>query len=154
MVNKNWIYKYFSEDELIDIQSAVDKVESKTIGEIVLSFRNKRNVLEKLYTPHEFAVKDFEKLGVTNTREKTGVMLFIIFGERYYDILADEGINAKISDKVWHNLEEKLKAEFQKENYTAGVLLVIKKMGEILHKEFPARADSNDDEISDEIVIN
>ena len=154
MKDKNWIYKYFSEDELSDIQSAIDKVESKTVGEIVLSFRNKRNLLEKLYTPHELALKDFKTLGVANTKEKTGILIFIIFEERYYDILADEGIYAKIADKVWNKLEEKLKKEFQDGNYSKGILQLIKKTGDVLAKEFPARADANDDEISNEIVIN
>lgn len=152
---KDWIYNFISEDELKDVQSAIDAVESKTTGEIVLSVRSKRTLLEKLYTKHELALKDFETLGVAGTKERTGILIFIIFEEKYYDILADEGIYAKIHANTWNAFERKLKKEFGQKNYSGGILHLIEKMGDVLEKEFPARAGAaNDDEISNEIVIN
>ena len=151
--NKLWIHKYFSEDELRDIQSELDLVEKNSTGEVILSLRNKRTLLEKLYTPHELAFKDFDKLGVNNTKEKTGILIFIIFEERYYDIIADEGIYSKIPNSTWNMLEVRLKGEFRKENYFNGLLHLIKNMEKILAKEFPAKTD-DEDEISKEIVIN
>ncbi len=152
-MKKQWINKYFSEDELKEIQSAMDNIERNTTGEIILSLRNKRTLLEKLYTPHELAWKDFSRLGVANTKERTGILIFIIFEERYYDIIADEGIYVKIPDKVWNELETKLTGEFRAENHFAGIMALIEKMNQILCKEFPCRADSNDDEIENEIVV-
>ncbi len=155
MSSKQWINNYFSEDELKDIQQAADAVESRTVGEIVLSFRNKKSLIEKLYSNHELALKDFETLGVYKTAERTGVLIFIIFEEKYYDIIADEGIYAKIPDDTWNKMEEKLKEEFRNKNYAAGIIALINEMGDVLAKEFPARAGAvNDDEIDREIVIN
>jgi uncharacterized membrane protein len=152
---KQWIYSYFSEDELKDIQSAADEVERNTIGEIVLSFRNKKTLLERLYSNHELALKDFDTLGVAKTEERTGILIFIIFEERYYDVIADEGIFTKISDDVWNKMEETLKEKFVKGDYTSGIMALIRSMGEVLSKEFPARAGAaGDDEINKEIVIN
>ncbi|HEY3251421.1 MAG TPA: TPM domain-containing protein [Ignavibacteria bacterium] len=151
---KNWIYNYFSEDGLKDIQRKVGKVESQTVGEIVLSFRRKRSWLEKLYLPHELAMKDFDKMKVWNTKEGTGVLVFIIFEEKYYDIIADEGIYAKIPDEIWNTLEDELKERFKAGNYLAGILQLIDKMSDVLCKEFPTRAGvDNDDELPDEIWI-
>lgn len=155
MNNKQWIYNYFSEDELTDIQSAADAVERKTVGEIVLSFRNKKSLLEKLYSNHELAMKDFDKLGVHKTKERTGVLIFLIFEEHYFDIIADEGIFAKIPDDVWNKMEEKLKEEFRNKNYSTGILALISEISEVLSREFPTRAGAdNDDEIKNEIVLN
>jgi uncharacterized membrane protein len=152
---KNWINKYFSEEELSEIQHELDDVEKNTVGEIVMSLRNKKTLLEKLYSNHELALKDFDTLGAANTRERTGILIFIIFEDRYYDIIADEGIYAKIEDNVWNDMEEKLKEEFRKENYSAGIRVLIGKMSEVLSREFPTRAGAvNDDEIDREIVIN
>ena len=152
---KGWINSYFSDDELSEIQSAIDRVEQTTIGEIVLSVRSKRSFLEKLYTPHELAWKDFNRLGVANTKERTGVLIFILFEEKYYDIIADEGLYSKISNDVWNELEEKLKSGFKENNYADGILSLIEKIGEILKNEFPSRAGAdNDDEIKNEVVIN
>jgi len=155
MSNKQWIYNYFSDDELKDIQSAVDKVESNTVGEIILSFRNKKSMIEKLYSNHELAMKDFDKLGVYKTKERTGIMVFLIFEDKYFDIIADEGIYVKIPDDTWNKMEEKLKKEFRNKNYSKGLLALIDAMGDVLSMEFPTRAGAdNDDEIKDEIVIN
>ena len=155
MGNKQWINNYFSEDELKEIQRALDDLEKNTSGQIIMSLRSKKTLLEKLYSHHELALKDFDTLGAANTRERTGILIFIIFEDRYYDIIADEGIFAKIEDNVWNDMEEKLKEEFRKENYSAGILALVKSMGDVLSREFPARAGAvNNDEIDSEIVIN
>lgn len=155
MTKKQWINIYFSEDELKEIQFAADAVEKRTVGEIVLSFRNKKTLLEKLYSNHELAMKDFETLGVHKTAERTGILIFIIFEEKYYDIIADEGIYAKIPDETWNKMEAKLKGEFRSKNYSAGVIALINEMGEILASEFPVRAGAvNDDELDHEIIVN
>jgi uncharacterized membrane protein len=155
MSNRQWINNYFSEDELKEIQSAADAVERNTVGEIVISFRNRKSLLEKLYSNHELAMKDFNKLGVYKTKERTGILVFLIFEERYFDIIADEGIFAKIADETWNKMEEKLKEEFRNNNYCRGVLALINEMGEVLSREFPTRAGADDDdELKDEIVIN
>jgi uncharacterized membrane protein len=152
---KNWIDKYFSEGELKEIQLAAESVEQNTAGEIVLSFRNKKKFLEKLYSNHELAMKDFDVLGVANTKLRTGILVFIIFEEKYYDIIADEGIYSKIPDGTWNDLELILKEDFREGKYCEGVLMLINKMEKILTDEFPSRADSaDDDEIDREIVIN
>ncbi len=155
MNKKQWINNYFSEDELKEIQVTANAVERSTVGEIVLSFRNRKTWMEKLYSNHELAMKDFERLGVYKTRERTGVLIFLIFEEKYFDIIADEGIFAKIPDETWNKIEDNLKEEFKSKNYAAGVISLINEMGEILSKEFLTRAGAeNDDEIDREIVIS
>jgi len=148
-----WIHKYLSDDDILTIQQEIADVEKFTSGQIRLSIRDKRSLVEKLHKPHDLAVKDFEKLGMANTKHKTGVLLFIIFSERFYDILADEGIHPKIPVSTWNGLELKLKEEFRKENYLNGILHIIKNMGEILKQEFPKEADDFN-ELRDDVVVN
>lgn len=150
---KEWLSKYLTEENLNKIKDEVAKVELTTSGEIRLSLREKRRFWEKLYQPHELAVKDFEKLGMADTRDKTGIMIFIIFGERFYDILADEGIYEKIPDETWNGLEAKLKKEFMQGSYLNGILLIVEQMGKVLSKEFPRKADDVN-ELPDEVVVN
>jgi uncharacterized membrane protein len=149
---QEWIHNYLSPEELEKIKNEIEKVEQSTSGQIRLSVREKRRFWEKLYKPHELAVKDFEKLGIANTKNKTGVLIFIIFNEKYYDILADEGINTKINDHIWLSIEEKIKEEFPNEGYSNGILHVIDRVGEILAKEFPHKAEDTD-ELPDEVVV-
>ncbi|MGH2575484.1 MAG: TPM domain-containing protein [Ignavibacteria bacterium] len=150
---KNWINKYLSVEDLESIKSEITAVEKKTLGEIVVSLRERRNLFQKLYKPHEIAVRDFEKLISYKTAQKNGILLFVLFEERFYDILADEGIYSKISDSVWDELESRLEEEFKKGNYLDGICYIIKKMGDILAKEFPGGV-GDIDELADEVKIN
>jgi uncharacterized membrane protein len=150
---KEWLSKYLTEEDLNKIKDKVAKVELSTSGEIRLSLREKRRFWEKLYQPHELAVKDFEKLGMADTRDKTGIMIFVIFGERYYDILADEGIYEKIPDEIWNSLEARLKEEFIRGSYLNGILHIVEKIGSVLSKEFPRKTDDVN-ELPDEVVVN
>jgi uncharacterized membrane protein len=149
---ERWLHNYLSPDDIEVIKQEIRRVEQSTSGQIRLSIRERRSFWEKLYQPHELAVKDFEKLGIANTKQKTGILIFIILDERYYDILADEGIHEKINDHIWVSIEEKLKDEFPKEGYLNGILHIIDKMGEVLKLEFP-RTTENVDELSDEVVV-
>ena len=149
---KEWLHKYLSPDDLETIRGEIEKIEQSTSGQIRLSVREKRRFWEKLYQPHELAVKDFEKLGMANTKNKTGVLIFLIFDERYYDILADEGIHAKLDDHVWVSIEKKLKEEFPKEGYLNGILHIIDRVGEVLKNEFPKTAEDFD-ELPDKVVV-
>src|SRR5205085_11857509 len=153
IIMKKWINKYLSDDDLSTIKEKIAEVEKSTCGEIRLSIRHKRALAERLRKPHELAVKDFERLGMVNNKSKTGVLIFIIFGERFYDILADEGIHPKIHLSTWNGLELKLKEEFRKENYVEGILNVIKTMGGILKEEFP-RKDGDINELEDDVIVN
>lgn len=150
---KEWLSKYLTEDDLNKIKDEVAKVELSTSGEIRLSLREKLRFWEKLYQPHELAVKDFEKLGMADTRDKTGIMIFVIFYERYYDILADEGIYEKIPDEIWNSLEARLKEEFIRGSYLNGILHIVEKIGSVLSKEFPRKTDDVN-ELPDEVVVN
>jgi putative membrane protein len=76
-----------------------------------------------------------------------------VFEEKYFDIIADEGIFAKIPDETWNRLEEKLKAEFRAGNYLNGIIHLISEMGEILLEEFPVNPDDVN-ELPDDIVLN
>jgi uncharacterized membrane protein len=152
-MNKEWLSKYLSDGDLEKIKEEISKVEQKTCGEIRLSLREKRNFFEKLYKCHELAVRDFEKMGMTHTKDKTGILVFIIFGERYYDILADEGIYNKIPDSTWNNLESKLIDEFKSGGYLNGILHIVDRMGEVLSKEFPRTSDDVN-ELPDEVVVH
>jgi uncharacterized membrane protein len=152
-MKKEWLINYLSDDALESIKQEIFSVEQRTCGEIRLSLREKRKGIEKLYKCHELAVRDFEKLGMTNTKGKTGILIFIIFGERYYDILADEGIYNKIPDSTWNNLENELVEDFRSGDYHHGILQIIEKMGNVLCQEFP-RETGDINELPDDVIVH
>ncbi len=47
------------------------------------------------------ATAQFEALGLANTRERTGVLLYVSLAHRRAEVLADEGIYAKAPHQAW-----------------------------------------------------
>jgi uncharacterized membrane protein len=150
---KNWLDKYLTNYDLQRIKEEIEKVEQSTSGQIKLSIREKRKFYEKLYKPHELAVRDFEKLGIALTKHQTGVLIFLIFEERFYDILADEGIHSKIPDAMWADIESRIIQEFRNEGYLNGILHIIDRIGSVLKEEFPRESDDTN-EIPDDVSVN
>jgi len=148
----NYIKKFLSKDDLGDIQNEISQVENKTSGEIRLCIKLKRGFHERKYSPREVALREFYKLGMDNTRDKTGVLIFVLFKEKKFEIVADEGINEKISDDTWRNLSSELSSAFSNEQYKIGLISCISKIGDVLVKEFPVKEDDIN-ELPDEIVI-
>src|SRR4051812_4968073 len=50
---------------------------------------------------HAAAMRQFWAHGMHKTQKRTGVLIFAAVAERYVEIIADAGINAKVSQEVW-----------------------------------------------------
>jgi uncharacterized membrane protein len=98
------------------------------------------------------AVKEFHKLGMQNTEDKTGVLLYILFKDRKFEVVADKGINDKISDEKWEVITNHLTNEFKSGNFKSGIIKSLDEIKEVLMKEFP-RKDDDINELSNDIVI-
>lgn len=148
----NYIKKYLSDSDIAFITDTIAEVESNTSGELRLCLKLKRNIFERKLSPREIAVKEFYKLGMDKTVDKTGVLIFILFDERVFEIIADEGINSKIPDSKWKEISDNIKCEFSKGNYKEGLSNCIKAIGEVLSKEFPKK-EGDVNELSNEVII-
>ncbi|MBK9330825.1 MAG: TPM domain-containing protein [Ignavibacteria bacterium] len=150
---KNYIRKYLSDDDLDKIVKKIHEAESKTSGEIRLSIKTKRGYREKDHSPRKLAVAEFLNLRMNETRDKTGVLFYILFDEHKYEIIADSGINSKITDQEWNALTSNITEYFKNEKYLEGILFVIEKIGIKLTEEFPVKSgDIN--ELPNEVSIS
>jgi len=148
----NYIKKYLPKSDLEELEKEIGKIEDETSGEIRLCFKLKRGFHERKLSSREAAMKEFYKLGMDRTEEKTGVLIYILFGERKFEIIADEGINSKIKQQTWDLIINHLNTEFSQGNYKTGLLKCLNEIKTILAKEFPAKF-TNRNELSDDIVI-
>ncbi len=152
MLKKNFISEYLSDDDLDKIAKAIGEIEKKTSGEIRVCIKKKRGYFEKKNTPRETAIKEFMKLKMHETIDRTGVLFFMIFDEHKFEIIADEGINSKISHEQWNAISQHLMDRFSKENYLEGILSGIQSISETLIHEFPVKGGDTD-ELSNEVII-
>jgi len=150
---KNYIRKYLSDSDLDHIVKKITDVEKFTSGEIRLSIKTVRGYREKDLSARDLAVAEFLNLEMDKTDDKTGILFYILFDEHKYEIVADEGINSKISEDDWKILTSQITDFFFKEKYLDGILFVIEKIGAKLSEEFPIKTKDRN-ELSNEININ
>ena len=147
------IDSFLNEVERKEVADFIQSLEQKTSGEIRVAVRFNRGFFEKKKSVHELALKEFHRLKMDKTRDKTGVLLFILVDDREFHIAADEGIDKKVEEKTWENIANELTAFFKEGKIKDGILHVLKKSGEILSQHFPKKSDDTN-ELSNEVSFH
>jgi uncharacterized membrane protein len=127
------------------VVGAIAEAEKKTSGQIRVHLHH-RSVRD----PIEAGRKAFEKLGMTGTAEKNGVLIFVAPRSHNFAILGDSGIHEKCGDDFWNEAAAAMTDHFRKGDFPGGIVATIGKVGNALAAHFPRRED-NVDEISNEI---
>ena len=99
----------------------------------------------------EAAVISFFKNGVFRTRDETGVLIFISLFERRVWVLADRGINRKVSQDRWDAIVAGIVAGIREKRAVEAVCKAVADVGELLAEHFPIR-DDDQDELTNLIV--
>jgi uncharacterized membrane protein len=130
------------------ITAAVAIAEGETSGEIRVHIQPKATGGEPRYV----AERTFERLGMTKTALRNGVLLFIASEENSFVILGDKGIDEKVPAGFWDEIAAKLTIRFKNGEFTEGIVEAITAAGHQLKTYFP-RAEGDINELSDEIDI-
>lgn len=130
------------------IVEAINTAEQLTSGEIRVHVQPRaggeiRNVAERT----------FERLGMTKTALRNGVLLFIACEEQRFVILGDEGIDAKVPAGFWDEIAAKLTIRFKHLEFTDGIVEAIHSAGEELRHYFP-RAHDDVNELTNDVNID
>ena len=102
---------------------------------------------------HGAALRQFLAQGLHKTEGRTGVLIFAAVAERYVEVIADGGINAKVTQEVWDSAVAALIAGIKDGRPADGFVAAIEQCGAVLAEHFPAAPGAvNPDEIADKLV--
>lgn len=147
-----YIYNFLNDDELLRISNKIKESEKRTSGEICVSIREERSFAERNKNIKEIAEAEFFKRNIDKTRDKTGILIFILLKDKKFYILADSGINEKVETDTWDSIKEQMQHMFLSGKFCKGILTGIEKVGAILEKHFPIKPDDTN-EISNKVWI-
>lgn len=99
------------------------------------------------------AQEQFLAKNLQATRERTGVLIYVSASEHMAELIADEGIAAKVDDAVWDGAMARLMAGFKAGKPAEGFEDAIGLCGSILAEHFPPRPRDNPNELSDSVVV-
>jgi putative membrane protein len=102
---------------------------------------------------HSTAMRQFWAQRLHKTQERTGVLVFVSLAERYAEIIADAGINEKVTPEVWNDAVAALTSAMREGRIGDGFVAAIERCGVVLAQHFPLAPGSvNPDELPDKLV--
>ncbi|MBN1210856.1 MAG: TPM domain-containing protein [Myxococcaceae bacterium] len=130
------------------VEGALREAERRTSGEIRVS-------LAPLFwgDVQRAAELAFQRLGMTATRERNGVLLFMVPARHRFVVLGDEGIHAKVGQGFWERVAQVLGEHFRTGDFTGGLVAGIHEIGEQLASHFPYRGPREVNELPDEVDL-
>ncbi|MDD8018650.1 MAG: TPM domain-containing protein, partial [Bacteroidota bacterium] len=70
-----------TKEEMKLVSDTIAEAEKKTIGEIRVSIRKARRFKERKLSIYDLAVKNFHELGMANTKDHTGVLIYLLMSD-------------------------------------------------------------------------
>jgi putative membrane protein len=101
---------------------------------------------------HDAALREFTARGLTLTRGRTGVLLYVALQERYAEIVADTSIDGKVDQEVWRSIIEPLLAAAREDRLREGLIDAVGRIGQVLAIHAPPLGDDAD-ELPNKVVI-
>lgn len=135
--------KFLTPEQEKAVIEAIRNAEKNTSGEIRvhLSKKPSQNALQE-------AKKTFKKLGMSRTRLRNAVLIFVAPKSRDFAIVGDEGIHRRVGDEFWSQTRDLMLSYFSKNLFAEGIVAGVLSVGEKLKADFPAQ-DKNPNELPD-----
>ena len=91
------------------------------------------------------AIQGFYDYRLYQTRDATGVLLFLSLLERRVELLADTGLDDRVPAGTWERVVETLTAALRARDHLPGIVRAIEQIGQILATHAPPRPDDKDE---------
>ena len=98
------------------------------------------------------AVRHFMESGIYNTKERTGILIFISSLEHRVELLADRGISEKIPQEKWDSLVNHITKGIKSNQLVKHLSESIWGCGELLAEHYPIQPDDVN-ELKDDIAV-
>lgn len=139
----------FTTQEQEHIAQAINEAEKATSGEI-------RIAVEKYCKDdaYERATAYFHKLGMDQTSQHNGVLIYLATEDHKFAIIGDRGINNLVPSDFWETTKTAMKAHFMSGNLADGIIAGIALAGEKLSTFFPYKKDDVNELPNDIVFID
>jgi len=145
-VGSRAVQRAFPRDALEVIAGATFAVEARQAGEIrfavehSLPFRR----LWRGVTPRQRAIEVFAQLGVWDTRDNNGVLIYLLLADRDVEIVADRGL-AGVPQAEWERCCAAMESHFREGRFREGALGGIAAVADVLARHAPGGLDAGNE---------
>ena len=122
------------------VVAAIAAAEQQTSGEIRVVVSQ-----QKTEEPVLAAQKQFERLGMTQTAARNGVLIFVAPASHTFAVIGDHGVHEKCGEAFWRELTAAMTERFKRAEFTEALVLGIERAGALLATHFPRRPDDRNE---------
>jgi uncharacterized membrane protein len=123
----------------------IARIEKRSSGEVRIHVTARR-----VEDPLEAARRIFTSLGMTRTKRRNGVLVFLSLPSRRFAIVGDQGIDQVTPADYWDRLRDTLTEHFYAGSYCDGLLEILNRVESVLIEHFPYE-EGDVDELPDDI---
>jgi uncharacterized membrane protein len=130
------------------VVAAIRATEGRSTGEVRVHVSS-----ETADDAQAAAVAVFDKLGMSKTKERNGVLIYIAPRSRKFAVIGDAAIHARCGASFWSELAAAMSQDFRGGRFTEGIVKGVTRAGDLLAQHFPRRAGEKDvNELPDDVT--
>ncbi len=102
-------------------------------------------------TVHRRALQAFVEEEVFDTRNRTGILLFVSLREHRIEVLGDTGINQQVEPDDWAEVVARIRRGIQNDNLTEGLVEAVEMCGRLLERKGVDVRPDDENELTDTV---
>jgi uncharacterized membrane protein len=121
------------------IEKAIAAAERTHAGEIRFAIETSlapQHILNGM-SPRARALEVFAQLGVWDTENNNGVLIYVQLADRTVEIVADRGLGARVSPAEWAAVCRLMEEHFRAGRFQIGSIAGVEAIGNLLARHFP-----------------
>lgn len=137
----------FPPELLTRIEQWITDLETRHGGEVRFAVETAYE-LEELWaglSPRQRALEVFGLLGVWDTAQNNGVLIYLSMADRDVEIVADRGIAARVPQPEWDSVCRVMEEHFRAGRFAEGAQAGIEAVGSLLARHFPQQSRGRDE---------
>jgi uncharacterized membrane protein len=129
------------------IVAAIREAEALSRGEVRVHVSN-----QEVADAQAAARAQFEKLGMTDTAERNGVLIYVAPASQTFAVIGDRGIDEHCGPEFWTAVAEAMQDDFRNGRFTDGLVKGVTRTGKALAEKFPRTGAADRNELADEVT--
>ena len=102
---------------------------------------------------HRRAALAFVEEEVFDTRDRTGILLFVSLFEHRIEVVGDAGINAKVEPGEWDEVVALIRDGIRARSLADGLVAAVERCGDLLHRSGVEVRPDDTDELADDVRV-
>jgi len=159
LVHDFWsVRRRFPAGALAHIERVIAEEETRHEGELRFAVEATLPIsdLVRGMTSRDRALAVFATLGVWDTEQNSGVLVYLLLADRRVEIVADRGITRRVPQQEWDGICRDMETRFAAKRFEEGVVDGLRAIGALLARHFPHIGDKpsdNPNELPDRPIV-